>query len=1157
MRRSASMRQLAPVLALLAACTQADAPPRPAAESRPSAPKAFAISVRELPEAYATRAGRLLFLPFENRTSYRIAPSYLRAFDMTLAAFAAAMLHADVVDPEVAGVLGRQRRLPLSGEPAVEDPPSLEERLAAARRAGATRVVWGVLGADQRLSLEVASIDPAEGVAPWSRLELTLEGPPDWAYYDGPRQMLAALVRQPPIAAALEERVSPPDEPAHAAFGATMSAAREGELAMRAGEIEFAKLALAHPGWIDPWIALASLRAWRITSEGGRAEQHLVEGPSPARHLGWLLDPQPAEAARLSAVDWIFTGEVRPASFLDPQIAALPEDAVERLMLAQWEARAPGDRFALGSFAPRNSSERAQLAHAAAPSDDDARAAIGKLAEQTTEAERFDSHALVRFLEHAAQQRSEWGSELILHLVLSAHEAVKSFELLRGECARLEAPRLEECAAALARPLAADAVSERLLDEAAFPEAVSQWVTAHMGGRPEGSRVVELQSVTIFQEDRQFAAEWLAAAEVVDTANAVLRIAESARGAAADPVSLLISPVRTRLAQHLERLIESAYEPVQIVMKRGDAKTSKRYLQQLLPFQEFPAGRYWNARMREKDKYLENAAMVFAELAKRDPYDERWVGSWLHYVGFKEDIGWDDSSIVADARWLETLVPWTRFTTAKIVQAWRSAKQPDRALATIDWLTKLKGTAVLPIPTDDVLSDLNRPLAERIARLERALRETPGAAILQDRLLDLLKTTGDVPRAESVAKKLLQVPTYHQAACNDLADLAAIRGKSDEGGPLLLKCIGETHDKWAAVNLWVRYAKGLEDRGRFEEALAAFTKAYEQVGGASHVLNGLGNTLELMGRYDDAARQYQRVVDLYSSHDERRSSGRWELYWLYRRQGRFAEARGAIEKLVLHGVGNQEYWRGLRFTYQLAGELPAFEALCRGRENTGPLAAMSEVYAERGEYDRAIELLKKAYASHKEKSWLADEARLLFDAGRVDEGIEAARTARAAAPTMEHTVGMLVDLLLAAGRIGDAEAVANEYASLGQNWSGRYLRAKVLRAQGRRDEARRLMQEARSRIAWGRDPWNPERDWLPFEVSLGLPPRGSKALEDLARRLELALLRRHANVELWKALSAIRAQQGDAGGVLEANARAAQLVAGKTEPSIAQLGSDG
>lgn len=1156
MRRSASMRHLAPVLAFLAACAQAD-PPQPAAGSRPSAPKGFAISLREVPEADSTRAGRLLFLPFENHTSYRIAPSYLRAFDMTLAAFAAAMLRAEVVDPELAGVLGRELRLPLSGEPAVEDPPSLEERLAAARRAGATRVVWGELGADGRLSLGVASVDPAEGVAPWSQLELTLEGAPDWAYYDGPRQLLAALVRQPPIAAALGELGRPPDEPARAAFGATQAAAREGKLAMRAGEIEFARLALAHPGWVEPWIALASLRAWRVSSEGGRAEQHLVEGPSPARHLAWLLDSQPAAAARLAAVDWIFTGEVRPAKFLDPQIAALPEDAVERLMLARWEARGPGDRFALGAFAPRNTSERAQLVHAAAPSDDAAQAAIVKLAEEATETERFDSHTLVRFLEHAAQQRNEWGSELILHLVLSAHEAVESFELLRGECARLEAPRREECAAALAKPLVADAVSARILDEAAFPEAMSQWVRAHMGGRPEGSRVVKLPPVTIFQEDRQFAAEWLAAAEVVDTANAVLRIAESARGSAADPVSLLVSPARTRLAQHMERLIESAYEPVQIVMKRGDAKTSKRYLNQLLPFQEFPAGRYWNARIREKDKFLENAAQVFSELAKRDPYDERWVGGWLHYVSFKENIGWDDSSILTEARWLETLVPRTRYTTGKIVQAWQSAKQPDHALATIDWLTELKGTAVLPIFADDVLSDLNRPLPERIARLERALREIPADAILQDRLLDLLKTTGDVARAESIAKELLQVPTYHKAACEDLADLAAIRGKSDEGGPLLLKCIGESHEKWAAANLWVRYANGLEDRGRFEEALAAFTKAYEQVGGASHVLSGLGHTLELMGRYDDAARHYQRVVELYASHDERRSSGRWELYWLYRRQGRFSEARGAIEKLVLHAIGNPESWRGLRFTYQLAGELPAFEALCRGKEGTGPLEAMSEVHAERGEYDRAIELLEKANASRKEKFWLADKARLLFDAGRVDEGIGTARSAHAAEPTMLHTAGMLVDLLLAAGRIGDAEAVANEYASLGQNWSGRYLRTKVLRAQGRRDEARRLMQEARSRIAWGGDAWSPERQWLPFEVSLGLPPRGSKALEDLARRLELALLRRYANVELWKALSAVREQQGDAEGVLEANARATQLVAGKTEPSVAQLGSGG
>jgi tetratricopeptide (TPR) repeat protein len=1154
MRGSASLRRLAPVLAFLTACAQADPPPQPAP---PSTPKDFAISAREVSEANPARSSRVLFLPFENRTSHRIAPSYLRAFDTTLAAFAAAMLRAEVVDPEVAGVLGRQLGLPLSGEPAVEDPPSLEERLAAARGAGATRVVWGVLAADGRLALEVASVEPTADVAPWNRLELTLEGAPDWAYYDGPRQLLAALLRQRPVAAATQELVGPPDEPARAAFGESLAAARQGELAMRAAEIEFAKTALAHPGWVEPWIALASLRAWRVASEGGRAEQHLIEGPSPARHLALLLGPQPAEAAQLAAVDWIFTSEVRPATHIDPQIAALPADAVERLMLAEWEGRAPGDRFALGSFVPRNASERAQLVHAAAASDDAAQAAILKLAEETPETERFDSHALVRLLERAAQQRNDWGGELGLHSILSAHEAMESFALLRGECARLEPPHREQCAAALAGPLGAEGGPQAILDEAAFPGALSQWVTAHLRGRPESSRVVELPEVKVFQEDRQFAAEWLAAAEVAETANSVLRIAERSRGSAADPVSLLASPVRTRLAHHLERLIESAYEPVQIVMKRGDAKTSKRYLNQLLPFQEFPAGSYWNARIREKDRSLENAAKVFTELAKRDPYDERWVGGWLHYVGYKEAIGWDDSSILREARWLETLVPRTRFTAGKIVQAWQGAKRPDLALATIARLTELKGTAVLPIITDDVLRDLNRPLADRIALLERARLEVPADASLQARLLDLLKTAGDVARAESVAKELLKVPSHHKAACEDLADLAAIRGKADEGGEILLTCIDQAFDKWAAANLWVRYANGLQDRGRFEEAVAAFTKAYERIGGASHVLTGRGHTLELMGRYDDAAQHFQRVVELYSSHDERRSSGRWNLYWLFRRQEKYAEARAAVEKLVLHATGNPESWRGLRFTYQLAGELPAFEELCRGKQGTGPLEAMSEVLAERGEYARAIELLEKANASRKEKFWLANKARLLFDAGRADEAIQAARSAHASDPTLLLTAETLVDLLLATGRTGDANAVANEYASLGQNWSGRYLRAKVLRAKGRRDEARRLMQEARSRIAWGGDAWTPERQWLPFEVSLGLPPRGSQALDDLARRLELALLRRYANAELWKAMSAVRKQQGDAEGVLEANARAAQLVAGKTEPSVARLGSGG
>jgi hypothetical protein len=244
-------------LFLGSACSPEQSPP-------PAPPKPKVVEITLLPPKIPERASELqpdvvLFLPMVNRTARRIHPSYVRGFDRTLAAFADSQLGLRVVDPEIAGALSREMGFPDDYEAESSFVPNEESLNQAARRVGAGVVVWGELLPDQRVSLHAKALHPGADAVPWDGAGVKLEGSPDEAYFDGPRQLLRPW---------RSERISQDEEiPASAREElalAVRQAAQIDPTGIERAQATLSRLAESYPLWNAPWLELTALSARRV-----------------------------------------------------------------------------------------------------------------------------------------------------------------------------------------------------------------------------------------------------------------------------------------------------------------------------------------------------------------------------------------------------------------------------------------------------------------------------------------------------------------------------------------------------------------------------------------------------------------------------------------------------------------------------------------------------------------------------------------------------------------------------------------------------------------------------------------------------------------------------------------------------------------------------
>lgn len=1105
----------------------------PVAVAPEEAAQTFSFAPAAVPES-ASRgdADAVLVLPFVNRTPHPIHPSWLRAFDRTLAAHAAVFGGRTVVDPELAPAVAASLGLPGPGATSsgfVPDPAAL---LREARGAGAGTVIWGELRADGTAALHAAGASPA----PWDGVVVELTGSRDLAFYEGPRRVLEALEETPLAAEA-------PPEPARQELAAILATrVSKGPAALRRAERALAELAARHPRWPEPWIELAWLDQERVILS---LDRHDLYHPSVSRHVARLFALPPAKRARLDTVDWFLTFANRPSIPTRETLQAeLPPTAWERAA-AKWREAEGAPGWGLEHLEARTLDERALLMVADAVSDEELWEKLDALVANVDPATLLASPLTLRLLKSRYSGLGEWAQERGLSRILALHEGRAVVELLRGECLALPGDRRSDCEAplvALFRAAGLSLDSTTLADAHVWADALDAWLEAS-SERQSGSDIAPLPDGKAFQDDPSFIAEWVVPAELIVSANAVTRAVAQTRRGRADVAGLLAAPGRRRLARHLDRMLEALHLPAVIQTKRGDNAAAWMYAQWGRRFEGFPAVRYWQAYIGERKNKLEAASAAYEKLARNDPYDPRWTGSWLYYVDYRENISWDDASSAREAEWLETWVPRSIFLTRQIVRAWKDANRPERALPVFASLEEQIGKPWMRGVQDPFLEALGRPLDERIARIEEGHQAFPHNVDLLKDLIALETKAGRYASAEARARTLLGRQGLLQWTCGQLAILRARQGRPEEGGEILADCARSAESRWNAAFLWSRYGRGLLDRDRFEEAAAAYRKSHELVGGAYYAVEGLGRAAELSGNFDEAQRQYEWLRDTYAGDDATLGAGRWELWQLHLRQDQPARARAEIERKTKRAWGNQHHWAKLRTTYEVEGNLGAFEEMTRDRSKPGPAYAYAEILSRRGKTEAALAIVRRLADEHPEQGyWRAYEAEFLVEADRPAEAVAPASRAYEMDPRDDWTVGVHVDVLIAAGDLERAEEVARRHASENPDWPQNVLPlAHVERARGRTEAARDIMERSRRRHPWAHDPWRAEVDWLPFEVSLGIPPRGSEALAGLEERIERALNRHPLEPELWTALATVREKSGDTAGAREAANRASVL----------------
>jgi tetratricopeptide (TPR) repeat protein len=248
------------------------------------------------------------------------------------------------------------------------------------------------------------------------------------------------------------------------------------------------------------------------------------------------------------------------------------------------------------------------------------------------------------------------------------------------------------------------------------------------------------------------------------------------------------------------------------------------------------------------------------------------------------------------------------------------------------------------------------PVADRSAKMEAALgatydqlKQPKDAIAAYQRASDM--EPGDVRTMDALAQALLNE--------NQLDEALKVFKQIAEADP---------EDTAALV-----HACEIERRqGKFEEALSTIRKARKKDPDSLEAGYNEGLLLDVLGRFDEAAGVYEKMVDLTShangayTGEEKNNRGIFleRLGSVYHEQSRTAEAIGAYQKLV--EMGGESALRG----YQ-------------GQVDT---------YRDAKQFDKAVEVARKAVdADPKNRDLKLMLAGALLDQGKIEDGLTMAR----------------------------------------------------------------------------------------------------------------------------------------------------------------------
>lgn len=890
-----------------------DPAPKPAwARDRVLAARAFG------PALQGARADALLVMPTLSSGELEIHPGLLRAFDRSLATYAAAFLGQRAIAPNLASAAAREFGLTGPSDGSTQLDAAELDHLAA--RLPVTAVVVPVLGGDGVLELHVSGTDPGP-IGDWGGFRMRVFDAEaerkDLArqLLTGPERLLRGLAARADGGVPRGVAAAPSPAVAEALEAASAAVWSGDPLEMRRGERRLAALALKHPLWTGPWVALATLRVlWAEVTAGSFEASVLRENATPARAIARLLtQPEGAEAARIDAIDHAVLTNAAREGELEALLARLAPGDPLRGVLAVLHPFRPRAAFGLQAVPSSTAYIDFLVVAGSAGGVDPQTEAVREWAESAGPEVSWIPRVALAF-QDAASDSGDWSEIYASKVRAVPATAVLAWDLLRSACL----DRAEQghdpsaCWSALEQGVRAYRAPEAPSVAAAVLADDEQWDTVL------GEIVANLFDAETLERHRDalpdvpgmatpgFLNLWLLASELNDTANRVLGTADAAT-ALASPLELVGSDARRRLTVAIDRVLAAAYEPaVRGARRRGQFDEGLPYMKALRPFSAYyPRAMQQRAWIGDARGWNGASYRLYDQLAAADPFDPGWLRAWYDYVHHWRDAshterdgyGETESADLDRARErVARLVPrtWTVESLYLRIVAETESRAESESLLQASLERQLE-----PAFVGRRVKSLGASWGtaqERIALLERTRRALPLDFGLQSQLAALYRLTGQLEQARRLARGLRVVPSQHAAACSTLARAAGSDGNPHDAERIRVGCAADAPDKWKKARQLHEAAILANDLGAHERAWQYYVEAYEEIAGATYILNGMALTAHWLGNDTEAEKLLRRSIKAYP-----RSSSAYEyLARLQLRRGQLEEARATLREMQKH-----------------------------------------------------------------------------------------------------------------------------------------------------------------------------------------------------------------------------------------------------------------
>jgi tetratricopeptide (TPR) repeat protein len=175
-----------------------------------------------------------------------------------------------------------------------------------------------------------------------------------------------------------------------------------------------------------------------------------------------------------------------------------------------------------------------------------------------------------------------------------------------------------------------------------------------------------------------------------------------------------------------------------------------------------------------------------------------------------------------------------------------------------------------------------------------------------------------------------------------------------------------------------------------------------------------------------------------------------------------------LEALTRTVPDDVEAWLGLGRLYRMTNENAKAEEAFRKALNADPtsksgLSSLAQLYFEQGDYDRAVDLLKKLPEGEMDPSLLGMLAYAYSQTHDFDKAVETYEKALEQDPENQEIRRAYADALLSSGKTGAARAELEKILKADPEDGATYLRLSQLdRQQGRFEEARRELDRAKA-----------------------------------------------------------------------------------------------